>query len=312
MYRAEVVKDQVGQVLRFKAPEGRPSATPTVGIKDQFGGVIAAAATTSVALDAVSTTVAAPGAALGARTLPATSVASVRIGAEYRVTNALQQAEDVRVTGIDASGRILHLASPLAYAHAAAATIVSCEFTRTLQAAEVDELGELFVATATYAVTGVENPAPQIITFDVVLHPLRSRNPLTGEVLRKLWPDLDGQEWDEQRGERYAPQRETAWEAVMDGVVEHGSRDGRGRPGMVVTADDLRRWAIIEFAMLLQEDGVEVVRGVPATVALERLDRKLSAARTSALSSVRWWERPDEDESRADDEEAPLQMDFIR
>ena len=297
MDRDEVVKAQTGQVLRFLASEGRPSATPSVGVKDQGGTVISAAAATNVTLDPVTTTTSGAAAA-GARTITLTAVTSIRMGAVYRLTNAFSQLEDVRVRGIDTSGKIVHLDEPLQNAHASGATFASCEFTYALQTADVATLGALFIATATYAVTGAQT-APLVRPFDVVLHPLHGRNPLTVALLKEVWPDLSGQEWDETRGEDYALQRKRAWQQVCDALWAAGRR-----PAMVVSAEGFTRWALAEFALILQEGGVSVIRNVDPQVALERLDRKLTEAKQAALSGISWYEGETEDEAFNEETEA--------
>lgn len=299
MNRVEVVQDQTAQKIWFRAPEGRPSATPSVGLKDNTGTAITAAAATYVTIDPVNTTLSAAAAKLS-DTITVTAVTGVRMFAWYRIKNALQQFEDVRVIGIDSTGKILHLDEPLRYAYASADTFFSCEFYRTLQAAEVTDLGELNIAKATYSVTG-EQTAPILVPYDVVLHPLANRNPLTPAVLRRLWPDLTGQEWDSQKGEDYAPQRTEAWNRVLEGVYQQGKR-----PAMVVSAEMFERWALVEFAIILQEGGLEVLRGMSAEGALTRLDAKLAAAKSGGISTITWYDAA-EDESRDEEtEDKPL------
>ena len=294
MNRVEVVQDQASQKLWFLAPEGRPASTPSVGLKDSGGAAITAAAVTYVTIDPVNTTLSAAAAA-GAKSVTLTSATGLRMFAQYRIKNALSQYEEVRVVGIDATGLIAYLADPLEHSYAATTgTFFSCEFYRTLQAAEVEDLAELNIATATYTVTG-EQTAPLVVPWDVVLHPLAARNPLTLTALKRLWPDLTGQEWTQQAGEGFAPQRAEAWRKVMEGVYEQGKR-----PAMVVSAEMFERWALAEFAIILQEGGIEVLRGMSAEGALSRLDAKLSAARSGALSAISWY---DENEDEARDEE---------
>src|SRR4030042_1088856 len=99
MSRVEVIKAKASQVVWFDAPEGRPSATPTVGTKTSGGSVLTAAATTYVTIDPVSTTINAT-AAINATSLTVAAVTSILVGQEYLVTNALGQKERVRITGI--------------------------------------------------------------------------------------------------------------------------------------------------------------------------------------------------------------------
>lgn len=295
MNRIEVVQDQTSQKVWFRAPEGRPAATPSVGLKDNAGTVVTAAATTYVTIDPVTTTLSAAAAKLSS-TVTLTSVTGIRMFAWYRIKNALQQIEDVRVIGIDSTAKIVYLDEPLRYAYASADTFFSCEFYRTLQAAEVEDLAELSIATATYLVTS-EQTAPLLVPYDVVLHPLANRNPLSPAVLRRLWPDLTGQEWDSQKGEDFAPQRTEAWNRVMEGVYQQGKR-----PAMVVSAEMFERWALVEFAVILQEGGLEVLRGMSSEGALTRLDAKLAAAKSGAIATITWYDAT-EDESRDEETE---------
>jgi hypothetical protein len=312
--RIEVVKAQASQKLWFQSAEGRPAATPTVGTKDSAGTEITAAASTYVTIDPVTTTVASA-AAVGAMSVVLTAVTNIRIGAEYRIKNSLQQTEDVIVRGIDSSGKIVYLDEELQHAYAAADTFFSCEFCYTLQTADVASLGELFIATATYSVTG-EQTAPLIQPFDVVLHPLRNRNPLTTKMIKTLWPDLTGQEWPEQAGLDYAPQRQQAWDEVCDALYTvPDPQTGRKRPGMVVSAENFTAWAIAEFAILLHEAGVPVLRvaGLEGAAGLLRLDEKLARRKSAALSSISWYEAGGEEDEVLDEEteKAPLPTHFV-
>ena len=313
MRRAEIVQGQSGQVLRFQAPEGRPASAPTVGIKDSGGGVVAAPATTGVALDSVNTTVASAAAA-GVSQIALTSVTGILVGQEYRLTNALQQQEDMIVTGVDSSGKIVYLDTELQHSYAALSAFVSCAFYRTLTAAEVASLGELFVATATYTVTGQQS-TPLLAIFDVVICPLRNRNPLTVAALKRLWPDLTGQEWTEQAGQSYGPQRQQAWDQICDELYTISEpKTGYKRPAMVVSAENFAGWALAELAVILQDAGIPVLRipGLDGAAVVARLDEKLAKRKSAALASITWY-REDQASESLDEESGrvPLGTHFV-
>lgn len=290
MDRLEFTKSQASQKIWFRAPEGRPSATPTVGIVDSGGTTIATAAATYVTQDSVNTTLSAT-AALGARTMTLTAVTGIRLGATYRVKNAASQFEDVRVIGIATSTKVITLDEPLQYAYASADTFVSCEYYYTLQSGDVDELGELFVATGTHSVTG-EVTQPLIVTFDVVLHPLN--NPLTVDRVKSRWPDIMSQEYDEQRGEDFARQRTDAWDRVKSALRKTGKR-----PACVVSVDDLFEWGMAELALILQEGGIGVIRGLEPQQAIEYLLARRNSEKEAAINSLSFY---DEDEDAAQEE----------
>jgi hypothetical protein len=301
--RYEYTKDQTGQKLWFKAPEGRPSATPSVGIKDKGAVVIVASGTTAVTQDPVNTTLAATP-SVGDKELQLTAVTNLRVGAEYRLTNTdTGQFEDVRI--LSTANNVL-IGSPLKYAYSATATnntFVSCEWYYTLQAADVDTLDELFVATSTYAVTGAVT-APLINNFDVVLHPLR--NPLSVAAIKMAHPDLAPQEYDEQRGEFYQRQRDYAFDLVMQRIRQHGFR-----PAMITSDEDVFLWCLAEFRLLLEQGGISIVRGLGKDDAIAKLEEQVNTERSIALSTIQFYDA-DESESRGEGEKAPVRMDLVR
>jgi hypothetical protein len=302
MDRIEVTKALASQKIYFRAPEGRPSATPSVGTADRGGSALTAAATTYVAIDPVNTTLSA-GASAGASTLTLTSVTGIRKGATYRIQNTTDPYEDVRVIGINSSTKVVTLDEPIEHTYIATDTFLSTEFYYTLQTADVASLAELNIATATYTVTGY-TPAPIVIAFDVVLHPLI--NPLTRDRIASRWPDLCAQEWDEQRGEDFERQRTDAWDRVKNGLRQKGFR-----PACVVTPEDLFEWGMAELALILQEGGIEVVRGLDNYQALEYLLQKRNSEKAAALSAISFYDE-DEDAALGEGESKPLRMSMIR
>lgn len=302
MDRVEVVKSQASQKLWFRAPEGRPTATPTVGIVDSGGTTITAAATTYVTQDTVNTTLSATAAALS-RTMTLTAVTGIRVDATYRVKNALSQFEDVRVIAINASTKVVTLDEPTQYAYASADTFQSCEYYYTLQSGDVDELGEMFVATGTHSVTGSVTQ-PLIVPFDVVLHPLN--NPLTVDRVKSRWPDIMSQEFDEQRGEDFSRQRADAWDRVKSALRKAGKR-----PACIVSVDDLFEWGMAELALVLQEGGVDVIRGLEPQQALEYLLAKRNNEKQMALNSLAYYDA-DEDAALEEEERKQPMIHMVR
>lgn len=301
MERLEVTKGQTGQLVWFRATEGRPSATPSVGLKDSGGAVLKASSTTNVTLDTVNTTVNATAAA-GVKQLTVASGTGIVRGRTYRVQNALGQVEWVRVVGI--TGTTVTLDEPTEYAYAAADAFQATEFYYTLQTADVAILRELCVATATYSVTG-QVTGPLLAAFDVVLHPLA--NPLTVERLKERWPDVAAQEQTEQRGEDFARQRVAAWDLVRRGLRHRGFR-----PACVVTSEDLCEWGLWELALILQEGGVRVVRNLQGLEALNYIRERRQQERDAALANLHFVDL-DEDEALNEEREyKPLTLDFVR
>ena len=295
----EFIKDQASQRIYFKAREGRPSTTPSVTIKDRYGSTLHGPATTYVTQDPVATTLS-QNATAGSREVSLTSVASLRLNQEIRLTATDGRYEDVIVKSLT---NPVQLGEDLALGYASGNSAESCEFYYTLQSGDVDTLGEHFVATASYSVTGAINTFPVVLRFDVVLHGLT--NPLTRSFLGDIYPDLFSQEYDEQPGEDYQPQRDEAWNRVRRQLRRFGRR-----PAMIVGSSDLADWALAELEYLLHKGGIQVVRGLEGEEALEHLVDELKAKRSEALSSLQFLDA-NEDEARDDDSAQP-QVEFVR
>lgn len=299
MARLEITKGGSAQKIWFRSDHGRPSSTPSVGIKDKGGATVVSASTSNVTVDPVNTTVSVA-AAIGDVSVSLTSVTGLRLYQTIRLTNAAGQYEDVRIRSLT---NPIALSEPLERSYAIGASAVSCEWYYTLQAADVDTEDELYIATSTYSVTGAV-VKPIVVAFDVVIHPLV--NPLTADLIRSRHPDLFRQEYDEQRGEDYAPQRAAVFDILMQRIRQHGFR-----PAMIVTSEDLELWALAEFSLMLERSGISVMRGVSKEIAIERLRIEANDERTIALSSIKYYDR-DESESIGSDEQSPLRMDFVR
>lgn len=301
MARLEVIKGVASQRVWFYPPEGRPTSTPSVAVKDSSGSTVTAAATTYVTLDSVNTTVGTTG-AVGDSSLVLTSVAGLEWRQSYLVTNALAQQEWVRVASINTSTRAVGFDEPLQYAHASGSTFVGTRFYYTLQTAEVDELVELYRARATYAVGGLNHVLE--VPFDVVLTPLSS--PLSVEFIKRRMPDIMGQEPAESRGTDFADFREQAWDRVKQGIREHG-----WRPALLRTPEDVEEWAEAEFKLICQAGGVQVLRGWDPERAVAYLQKERERAAEHSCRSLQFLDL-DEDDAVSEDEEAPLRMSFIR
>lgn len=298
--RAEAIKAEASQRLYFRATEGRPTSTPTVGIKNEGGGVVSAAAATNVTQSAVTTTVATSG-AVGARSLTLTDGTGVVVGDSYLLTSTKGEREWVRV--ISYLANVATFDEPLEYAHLSGSTFVSCDFYYTLQTSDVASLAERMQATASYVVGGLTHM--QRILFDVVLHALP--NPLTAAVLKASSPDLGLAEWAEQRGSDYDRQRTAAWEAVCLALRQNGRR-----PALVVDVEDLKAWALAELALQLQRAGVRVRRDLDPVDAIADLKDARTRERDAALGALSWYDET-EDGSVGDDEEIhPMRLDFVR
>lgn len=303
--RLEVIKDVSGQRVYFHPQEGRPSTTPSVQLKDQYGSTVTAASTSNVTQDTVNTTISVAG-AKGDKSLTLASVSGVQFMGSYLVTNSLLQKEWVRVYSVNSSTGVVEFDEPLEFAHDTSATFVSTSFYRTLQLAEVDSLEELYRARASYVVDG--ETYVQEIPFDVVLTPLV--NPLTVEYLKKRRPGIMRREPSSTRGTDLADLREAAWDEVMKGIRGHA--DG-WRPALVKTPDDIEKWALMEFDRIAWENGITtVLRGEWSGIdAVEYLDGRVSRARHNSLSSLKFMDFSDDD-SRADDEIEYKRPDFLR
>lgn len=305
--RVEVVYEQASQVLWFQAPEGRPSATPSVEVRDKYGAVKSANADTNVTQDTVNTTVNASASA-GDKSLTLAAVTAIAVGRTYLVTNSLSQSERVIVRGINSSTKVVTLDEALEFDYASSDAFVSTRFYYTLQTADVATLDELYQAVAAYSVSGAIT-SPLRVLFDVVRFPLH--NPLIYYVgrdpVKKRWPGLPAQEPGQQEGTDFLDQREEAWSIVLSSVRAAGFR-----PALIVTADQLRDWTLAELGLLLQEQGIKVLKGLDADAAIERLETRRDTLRQKALSNLDWYDA-DEDRSKdAGEEEKPLPLDMKR
>ena len=300
MARAELIKAETGQDLVFIAREGRPTATPTVAIKNQHGSTKSAAADTNVTLDTVDTTVAS-NAAIGAKLLTLTSGSGVVVGRTYLLTSARAEIEWVRVVYVDSAE--VGLDEPLAHAHDATSTFESTRFTYACQTADVANLAERMQAVAIYAVAGETHTQRQL--FDVVLHALP--NPLTRAVLASDAPDLGLAEWAEQAGSDYERQRDVAWDIVLTRL-----RQLDRRPALIADVEDLKLWALAELAMQLQLHGVKVIRNVDGDVALDILEKRLIHEKESAITGLSWYDEDEDGAVGGEEETQPLKLDFVR
>lgn len=305
--RLEVVKDVTGQRVYFYPPQGRPTATPSVSIKDESGSTVTAAATTNVTLDLVSTTVSVAG-AVGDTSLTLTSAANIEWRETYLVTNVIGQKEWVRIASVNTSTKVVEFDEPLRYAHDTAATFVGIRFYRTLQAAEVDTLVELYRARATYAVGGLNYVME--IPFDVVLTPIQ--NLLTVEFIKRRRPDIMASEPSETRGTDFADLRESAWDQVLKGIREQSTAQGEMRPALIRTPEDIEQWALAEFDLLCQLNGTMILRNWPDQErAVRYLEEKVLARKQHSLLSLKFYDES-EDDSRGPHDDAPLRMNLIR
>jgi hypothetical protein len=303
--RLEIVKGASGQRIYFYPQEGRPSATPSVQIKDQYGSTVTASSTNYVTQDTVNTTVSVAG-AKNATSLTLTSVSGIEFRKSYLITNSLSQREWVRIYSINSSTKVVEFDEPLEFAHDTSATFVSTMFYRTLQSGEVDSLEELYRARASYVVNGMTYV--QEIPFDVVLTPLV--NPLTVEYIKKRRPGIMRREPSSTRGSDLADLREAAWDEVMKGI--RGHQDG-WRPALLKTPDDIESWALAEFDKIAWENGIStVLRGEWSGIdAIEHLENKVSRLANKSLASLKFMDF-DDDDSRSDDEIEYRRPDFVR
>jgi hypothetical protein len=303
--RLEVIKAISGQRIYFYPQQGRPSATPSVEIKDQYGSTVTASATSNVTQDSVNTTVSVAG-AKGDTSLTLASVSGIEFRKTYLITNSLLQTEWVRVYSVNSSTKVVEFDEPLEFTHDTSATFVSTMFYRTLQSGEVDSLEELYRARASYVVDSMTYV--QEIPFDVVLTPLV--NPLTVEYIKKRRPGVMRREPSSTRGSDLADLREAAWDEVMKGI--RGHKDG-WRPALLKTPDDIEQWALAEFDKLAWEAGITtVLRGEWAGIdAIEHLENKISRLANKSLVSLKFMDLSDDD-SRADDEIEYQRPDFSR
>ena len=303
--RLEIVKGASSQRIYFYPQEGRPSATPSVQIKDQYGSTVTASSTSYVTQDTVNTTVSVAG-AKNATSLTLTSVSGIEFRKSYLITNSLSQREWVRIYSINSSTKVVEFDEPLEFAHDISAPFVSTMFYRTLQSSEIDSLEELYRARASYVVNGITYI--QEIPFDVVLTPLV--NPLTVEYIKKRRPGIMRREPSSTRGSDLADLREAAWDEVMKGIRSH--QDG-WRPALLKTPDDIESWALAEFDKIAWENGIStVLRGEWSGIdAIEHLENKVSRLANKSLSSLKFMDF-DDDDSRSDDEMEYKRPDFVR
>jgi len=301
--RLEVVKGVAGQRIYFYPQEGRPTATPTVELKDEGGSTIRAAASTYVTQDTTTTTVG-TASLVGATSLILSAVTGVTVRSSYLVTNAIGQQEWIRVRSCNASTKAVEVDEPLEYAHDTAATLVATGFYYTLQTSDVANLEELWRARATYTVGGLTYT--QEVPFDVVLTQLR--NPLTVEFIKYRRPDIMTLEFSQSRGSDFADFRSAAWDEVLRAIRGH---DTGWRPALVRTPEDLEGWALAEFDVLAQSGGISILRGWDAERAVLHLESIRDERRGAALASLKFLDL-DEDDSADEDEEQPARMDFIR
>jgi len=298
--RAEVIKAEASQRLYFHAVEGRPTSKPTVGIKNESGGVVSAAAATNVTQDSVNTTVA-TSAAVGDRTLTLTSGTGVVVGASYLVVSTKGEREWVIARSY--LSNVVTLDEPLEYAHLSGSTFASCDWYYTLQTADVASLAERMQATTSYVVGGLTYT--QRVLFDVVLHTLP--NPLTAAAIKAASPDLGLAEWAEQLGSDYDRQRTAAWDAVCLALRQNGRR-----PALVVDVEDLKVWALAELALQLQRAGVRVRRDLDPADAIEDLKENRTRERDAALGALSWYDETEDESAASDGEINPMRMDFVR
>jgi hypothetical protein len=315
MDRLDVIKGITGQRVYFYPQEGRPTATPSVAILDEYGTTITAASTTGVTLDPVSTTISAA-ASKGVLSITLTSVAGVEVcvpeapgPAIYLLLGADGYQQRVRLTSLNTSTKIATLEEPLEHDFASAASFLGIRFYRTLSAAEVSTLRELCRARATYAANGLNYQSD--VTYDVVLVPLP--NPLTYHALKDRRPDLAAQESAATRGSDFATFRRQAWDQVRKGIRKACLPDeGRGRPALLRTPDDVEEWGWAEFDLIAHRNGIKVLhRDWSGPEAMEHLEGRISRLKAESLASMAFYDI-DEDDSRGDDDIRPMPMDLIR
>lgn len=303
--RSEIVKDVTAQRIYFHPQEGRPSATPSVEIKDQYGTTITASATANVTQDTTNTTVSVAGSA-GDVSLTLASISGIEYRKSYLITNSLLQKEWVRIRSVNSSTKVVEFDEPLEFDHDTAATFVATSFYRTLQASEVDTLGELYRARASYVVNGLTYV--QEIPFDIVLTPIV--NPLTVQFVKTRRPDIMRKESPSTLGSDLEDVRDAAWERILSGIRANG--DG-WRPALLKSPDDLDKWALAEFDYAAWEAGItSVLRGQwTGPEAIAHLESRVSVARNASLSSLKFMDF-DDDDSRSSDEIEYRRPDFVR
>jgi hypothetical protein len=297
--RLEFIKGVAGQRLYFDAPEGRPTATPTVIVKDQGGATLAAEADTNVTQNSVATTLSAS-ASKEDGTVTLAAVTGLELGKRYRLVNGENQVDWVTVRGWNATSKVVELASPLAFdfdvdrdaPNGDYGAFESTEWYYTLQEGDGEELGQLreqCVAIAKYAVGGLTYWLRQ--PFDSVFVPLA--NFVTVQLIYDRWPDIARVEPKEQFGSDYLAQRVAAWQILKRRILQHSVANDQWRPAMIVDVSDLNEWALAVFAQLCLELGVKAKRDTSA----EQHRQDVLAEQKMALDSISWLDT-DEDESK--------------
>ena len=308
--RQEFILDTASQRLYFRAEEGRPSATPTVGTADSGNSALTAAAATYVTQNSVNTTIA-NSAAKGATSVVVTSATGIAVGDQYLLGNHISQSEWAEVKSI--ASTTIELTKPLRHAYTTLSTtygtFVSTEWYYTLQEDDYETLSDLNIATATYVVGGLTYT--KRIAFDIVRVPLMPPGPLlAAAVYRRLGHDLARQESDEQRGSDYASQRDAAWRIVRRRIYQHASDTEQWRPALVVDPSDLFEYGISVFTRICHEQGINVLRVDPAPMRQELLAEE-ELERSRAFASISWMDK-DDDAALGEQDERPLALDFIR
>ncbi len=294
MARQEVVKDVSDQVIWFYPQEGRPSAKPTVTIKNKFGSTVLADANTYVTQGTANTTTD------GATTKKAIqitldAVTGITVGRTYLLTGSLGQFEWVRVYSVDSSSKVVVLDEPLEHAYADEATFVDTAFYYTLQDTEVDTLYDMYRARATYTVDSMVYT--QEINFDVVLTPLI--NPLTVEYIKKRYPDIMNRQHSQQLGSDFADFRAIAWDNVLKGIRAHKTG---WRPALLKTPEGVESWALTEFDLLAHKSGVKILRDQwDPQQAIEHLEGQIYKERSFALNTLEFMDFDDNDAPSADE-----------
>jgi hypothetical protein len=306
--RLEVQLDQTGQKVWFYAPEGRPSATPTAAVlaKDFSSSVDRAAADTYVTQETTNTT--SNGAtAVGAKSMTLDAVTGIEWRKSYTITNALSQVERVRVNAIDAL--TITFDEPLEFAHADEAAFQGTGFYYTLQAGDVDTLGEGYRIRFTYTVDSLQHIVD--VPFDVVKVPLV--NPLTVDFMKTRLPGITGMEGSESVGTDFADLRGAAWDRVCKAIRNAGTEPHHWRPALLKTPDDVEEWALAEFKLLLWSDaGVDVLTGDwDPQQAQEHLEQRVRVEKEQALNSLEWMDADDNDSRDDDEQRASRGPDFV-
>lgn len=304
MERLEFIEDQASQRLYFFAEEGRPSATPTVEIKDSGGTVLTAAATTYVTLDSVDTTISGS-AAVGAESVTVAAATGITAGKRYLLTNKIGQTEWVEVESV--ASTTVTLTAPLQHAYTTLSTTYgdfeSTEWYYTLQSTDYASLAEMHQAKTVYTAGGLSRT--QRVVFDIVKVPLV--NALTADELFARWPDIWRQEGAEHRGSTFKRQRETAWRIVKHRIRQHGNAAGQWRPAMVFDRADLMEFAFAVLKRELHLSGVEVDKDQPTR---EMLDAEVDREQALAFAAITM--DLDEDEAQGEHEIPRHELDFIR